>query len=71
MPVPRAPGEVGHMLDDVTISRAIIRSFMDELDRALEVDVAIVGAGPAGMTAGYYLARGGSPAGLLTTMMNG
>jgi len=47
------------MLDDVTISRAIIRNFVEEFDRALEVDVAIVGAGPAGMTAGYYLAREG------------
>ena len=47
------------MLDDVTISRAIIRNFVDELDKALEVDVAIVGAGPAGMSAGYYLVREG------------
>jgi thiazole biosynthesis enzyme len=47
------------MIDDVAISRAIIRNFADELDRAMEVDVAIVGAGPAGMTAGYYLAKEG------------
>ena len=47
------------MLDDVKISRAIIRTFLDEFDRALEVDVAIVGAGPAGMAAGYYLVKEG------------
>ena len=46
-------------LDDVTISRAIIESFMTEFQEALDVEVAIGGAGPAGMTAGYYLAKKG------------
>jgi thiamine thiazole synthase len=47
------------MLDDVTISKAITESFMKDFLDAMEVDVAIGGAGPAGMTAAYYLARMG------------
>ena len=45
------------MLDDIIISRAITESFMKDFLEAMEVDVAISGAGPAGMTAAYYLAR--------------
>lgn len=44
-------------LDDIKISRAIIESYKNKLTQALDVDVAIVGAGPAGMVCGYYLAR--------------
>jgi thiazole biosynthesis enzyme len=47
------------MLDEITISKAITESFMEEFMNAMEVDVAIGGAGPAGMTAAYYLARAG------------
>jgi thiamine thiazole synthase len=47
------------MLDDVTISKAITESYMKDFLDAMEVDVAIGGAGPAGMTAAYYLARKG------------
>ncbi|MDD5155130.1 MAG: sulfide-dependent adenosine diphosphate thiazole synthase [Candidatus Omnitrophica bacterium] len=46
-------------LDEVVISKAIIESYKDKLMKALDVDVAIVGAGPAGMVCGYYLARAG------------
>ena len=46
-------------LDDVTISRVIIKNFMAEFQDAMDVDVAIGGAGPAGMTAAYYLAKEG------------
>lgn len=46
-------------LDDIKISRAIIDSYRDKLVGALDVDVAIVGAGPAGMCCGYYLAKTG------------
>ncbi|MFH1787992.1 MAG: sulfide-dependent adenosine diphosphate thiazole synthase [Candidatus Altiarchaeota archaeon] len=44
-------------LDESEISRAIIESYFEKLKSALEVDVAIAGAGPAGLTAAYYLAK--------------
>lgn len=44
-------------MDEVVISRAIIGSYMRDLTDALEVDVAIAGAGPAGLLAAYCLAR--------------
>jgi len=44
-------------MDEVTISRAITESYMKDLLEAMELDVAIAGAGPAGMTAAYYLAK--------------
>ncbi len=46
-------------LDEVVISKAIIESFQQKLVNALEADVAIVGAGPAGLVCGYYLAGAG------------
>lgn len=46
-------------LDEIKISQAIIESYKDKLMRALDVDVAIVGAGPAGMCCAYYLAKAG------------
>jgi thiazole biosynthesis enzyme len=47
------------MLNEVTISKAIITRYMDKLTEALELDIAIVGAGPSGLVAGYYLAKAG------------
>jgi len=44
-------------LDEIEISRAIIDSYRDKLIGFLDVDVAIAGAGPAGMCCAYYLAR--------------
>jgi len=46
-------------LDEVKISKAIIGAYQRKLVDALDVDVAIVGAGPAGMVCGYYLAKAG------------
>jgi thiazole biosynthesis enzyme len=46
-------------LDEIVISKAIIEGYTQELINYLEVDVAIVGAGPAGLAAGYYLAMKG------------
>ena len=43
-------------LDEIVISKAIIESYKDKLIDALDVDVAIVGGGPAGLVAAYYLA---------------
>lgn len=47
------------MLNEVTISRAIITTYMEKLLSALELDVAVVGGGPSGLVAGYYLAKAG------------
>jgi len=44
-------------LDDLTISRSIIESYMEKLLGSLTVDVALVGAGPSNLIAGYYLAK--------------
>jgi len=46
-------------LDEVAISRAIIEEYTREFSGCLESDVAVVGAGPAGMVAGYFHARAG------------
>jgi thiazole biosynthesis enzyme len=42
-------------LDDITISRAITESFMRKFMDAMDIDVAVVGGGPSGMVAAYYL----------------
>jgi thiamine thiazole synthase len=46
-------------LDEIIISRAIIETFSKDLVDSLDLEVAIAGAGPAGLTAGFYLAQGG------------
>jgi thiazole biosynthesis enzyme len=47
-------------MDEVIISRAIVESYMKDLLEAMELDVAIVGAGPSGLAAAYYLAKEGA-----------
>ena len=46
-------------LDEAKISKAIIDTYYKKLTNILDVDVAIAGAGPAGLTAAYYLAKKG------------
>jgi thiazole biosynthesis enzyme len=46
-------------MDEVIISRAIVESYMEDFIKAMEVDVAIAGAGPAGLITAYYLAKEG------------
>ncbi len=46
-------------IDDLTISRSIIEAYMEKLLGSLTVDVALVGAGPSNLIAGYYLAKEG------------
>ncbi len=45
--------------NEIHISRAIIDAYHSRLSDAVESDVLIVGAGPSGMTAAYYLAKAG------------
>ena len=47
-------------LDDIAISRLIIEAYARKLESILDVDVAVVGAGPAGLTAARHLADGGA-----------
>lgn len=46
-------------LDERVISEAIITKYFEKFKNCLSVDVAIVGGGPSGMTAGYKLAKEG------------
>ncbi len=46
-------------MDEVIISRAIVESYMKDFMESMEADVAIAGAGPAGLVTAYYLAKGG------------
>lgn len=50
---------------ETEISRAITAEYNRKLSEHLENDVVIVGAGPAGLTAGYYLAKAGYKTALL------
>ena len=49
----------GISIDDVKVTRIIFRRFSREFSENLDVDVAIAGAGPAGLTAAKFLAEGG------------
>lgn len=47
------------------ISMGIVESYFQKLKSSLVVDVAIVGGGPSGLVAGYYLAKAGKKVVLL------
>lgn len=46
-------------IDDIKVTRIIFGRFSREFTENFEVDVAIAGAGPAGLTAAKYLAKAG------------
>ncbi|MCD6276613.1 MAG: thiazole biosynthesis protein [Thermoplasmata archaeon] len=47
------------MIDEREVTRLIVSEYMNELLEFSDTDVAIVGAGPSGLTAAYYLAKNG------------
>jgi thiazole biosynthesis enzyme len=49
----------GMSLDELKVTRAIIDRFNEKLKSALDLDVAVVGGGPSGMVASYFLAKRG------------
>ncbi len=58
------------MLNEVTISRAIIDAYFKKLTSHLDVDVAIVGGGPSGLVAGHDLARAGKKVALFESKLS-
>jgi len=46
-------------LDEVKITRAIFRAYASKFEQSTNLDVAVVGAGPSGLVASYYLAKQG------------
>jgi len=47
-------------MDEVIVSRAIVERFAQKFAQSMDLDVAIVGGGPSGLVAAYYLAKAGS-----------
>lgn len=44
---------------ETRVSQGIVSTYFDKLQRNLDLDVAIVGGGPSGIVAAYYLAKAG------------
>ncbi len=57
-------------LDESLISKYIIESFKEKLISCLNLDVALVGAGPSNMIAGYYLGRAGIKAAIFEAKLS-
>jgi len=47
------------MINEVITSQAIAENYYQDFLESLEVDFAVAGGGPAGMTVAYYLAKAG------------
>ena len=44
---------------ETKVSKGIISTYFEKLEKNLDLDVAIVGGGPSGIVAAYYLAKAG------------
>ncbi|MBN3038910.1 MAG: thiazole biosynthesis protein [Candidatus Omnitrophica bacterium] len=58
------------MIEETNISKAIIKTAVDDLLNNLDIDVGIAGAGPAGLTCAYYLAKGGAKVAIFERRLN-
>ncbi|MEJ5307756.1 MAG: sulfide-dependent adenosine diphosphate thiazole synthase [candidate division WOR-3 bacterium] len=57
------------ILQDQKISELIVKNYFEKLKENLNLDVAIVGGGPSGLVAGYYLAKDGFKVALFETKL--
>jgi thiamine thiazole synthase len=57
-------------LDDIKISRAIVETYFKKLQEAMELDVALVGGGPANLVCGTLLAERGIKAALFESKLS-
>jgi len=58
------------MIEEIKVSKAIIKTAVDDLLNNLDIDVGIAGAGPAGLTCAYYLAKGGLSVAIFARRLN-
>ncbi len=58
-------GKSYHEDMETLITRGIVNSYFEKINRSLQLDAAIVGGGPSGIVAAYYLARAGHKVALL------
>ncbi|RKY47243.1 MAG: hypothetical protein DRP88_04930 [Candidatus Neomarinimicrobiota bacterium] len=47
------------VVDETIITNAIIDRYFEKLRNATDLDVAIIGEGPSGLVAGYYISKAG------------
>lgn len=57
-------------IDELAISRSIVESYVEKFLGSLAVDVALVGAGPANLIAGYCLAKTGHKAAIFESKLS-
>ena len=57
------------LLNDTDISRRIIEGYTEKLLATLNLDVALVGAGPANLVAGFYLGKAGVKAAIFESKL--
>jgi len=53
------------VVNETIITNAIIDRYFEKLRNATDLDVAIIGRGPSGLVAGYYISKAGKRVALL------